>query len=366
MIVIDADTHLREGYFLDEVYKLSGQFEKFTPRRVKSGGYHEIKFEHDLKPWGKEVEKQGSHRQLYSPDRQGGRIARIQPGGYDMKQRIADLEGAGVGKQVMFATDSGIPTLTEGPLGLALAQAYNNWVSGFVKGYENRLFPVGVLPAGHPEGMAGELRRMVKELGLKAAHIPGYSMTRNADDPVFDDCYAMAQELDVPLFVHPASRGPLANRHKSFYIMHCLARPTMCADALVSFVIGGVFERFPKLKVAFFECNAEWMLYWMSRMEMGYDYLRQDYAPYLTMRPSEYVRRNCYLTVESNESVLPEALEKIGLERLMMSSDYPHWDCGFPGCTQEMLHRNDLTARQKEHLLGRNIADLMHLDIAEA
>ena len=362
MGMIDADTHLREGYFMDEVYNLSGEFANFTPKRTRDGAYHEVAFAHDLDPWGPEVEKFGSHRQLYSPDRHDGRIAAMQPGGYDKEQRIRDLGASGIDKQVLFCTDSGIPLLNEGPLGLALCQSFNNWVTEFVKGYEDQLYPTAVMPAGHPEGMAGELRRAVKDLGIRAAHISGYSMTRCADDPVFDEFYAAAEELDVPLFVHPHSRGPVANRHKNFWKMHALARPTMAADALVSFVIGGVFERFPKLKVGFFECNAAWMLYWMERMEMGVGYLNQDYAPYLTMNPSDYVRRNCYLTVESNEKCLPEAFEEIGDDRLMMSSDYPHWDCGFPGCAEEAATRSDLSPAQRQRLTRTNIAELMKID----
>ncbi len=359
--MIDADTHLREGYFLDEVYKLSGEFAKFTPKRVRGGAYHEVKFEYDLEPWGQEVEKHGSHRQLYSPDRHEGRIAAMQPGGTDPVKRIADLAEGGIEKQVLFATNSGIPLLNEGPLGTALCQAYNNWVIGFVKGYEDKLFPTAVMPAGHPEGMAAELKRAVGELGFRAAHISGYSKTMSADDPAFDEFYATAEALDIPLFVHPHSRGPIANRHKNFYQMHALARPTMAADALVSFVIGGVFERFPKLKVGFFECNAAWMLYWMDRMEMGYDFLKQDYAPYLNSRPSDYVRRNCYLTVESHEKCLPEAFDLIGEKNLMMSSDYPHWDCGFPGCAKEAAERSDLTELQRERLVRANIGELIKI-----
>src|SRR5690349_1030661 len=132
MTVIDADTHLREGYFLDKVYNLKGEFASFTPRRTRDGAYHEVHFEHDLEP----------------PDREGGRIARIQPGGYDKDKRIADLESAGAKKQILFCTNSAIPTLNEGPLGLALAQSYNDWVVDFVKGYEDKLIPVGVLSAG--------------------------------------------------------------------------------------------------------------------------------------------------------------------------------------------------------------------------
>lgn len=363
MVWIDADTHLREGYFLDEVYKLEGEFADRSPVKVQGGAYHELKFKHDLEPWGNEVEKAGSHRQLYGPDRQGGVIARIQPGGYDREQRIHDLEEAGVEKQVMFATGSAIPTLQEGKLGLELSRAYNNWVADFVKGYEDRLYPTGVLPSGYPEGMAGELRRMKEELGINAAHISGYSLTHNAEDPVFDSLYAAAEDLDMPLFVHPGSRGPLANRHKNFYIMHALARPTMCADVLVGMVIGGVFERFPNLKVGFFECSASWMLYWMDRMEFGYDNLKQDYAPYLSLRPSEYVRRNIWLTVESNESCLPEAIEEVGASHLMMSSDYPHWDTGWPGCVREMAERSDIAAADRDRIMCHNIAELMRIDV---
>ncbi len=361
MVWIDADTHLREGYFLDEVYRLTGEFAHRSPVKLQGGAYHELRFRHDLDPWGDEVEKAGSHRQLYGPDRQGGRIARIQPGGYDRAQRIRDLAEAGVEKQVMFATGSAIPTLQDGPLGLALCRAYNDWVAAFVKGHEDRLYPVGVLPSGYPEGMAGELRRMVETLGIRAAHITGYSLTLNAEDPAFDPLYAAAEDLDVPLFVHPASRGPLANRHKSFYIMHCLARPTMCADVLVGMVLGGVFERFPRLKVGFFECSASWMLYWMERMEFGYDNLKQDYAPDLALRPSDYVRRNCWLTVESNEACLPEAVERIGAGHLMMSSDYPHWDTGWPDCVRELARRADIAPADRERMMGRNIAELIRV-----
>ena len=126
MGMIDADTHLREGYFMDEVYNLSGEFAKFTPKRTRDGAYHEVAFAHDLDPWGPEVEKFGSHRQLYSPDRHDGRIAAMQPGGYDKEQRIRDLAASGIDKQVLFCTDSGIPLLNEGPLGLALCQSFNN------------------------------------------------------------------------------------------------------------------------------------------------------------------------------------------------------------------------------------------------
>ena len=361
MQIIDTDTHLREGYCLDEVYSLEGEFAEFTPRRVAGGAYHQIKFEHRLNPWGMKVDKANSHRSLYDPGRWDGRIARMQPGGFDMEKRSRDFEGTGIDKQVVFGTSVDIPVLTEGPLGLALSVAYNDWVHGLLKDYTDVMYPVAVAPAGHPEAMAGELRRAVNGLGCKAGLLAPYSLKLNLDDAAFDDYYRAAVELDVPLFVHPNTQGVLTNRFTNFYAMHTLARPTNCSAALVALVIGGVFEKFPALRVAFFECGVEWLLYWMHRMDATYDYLRDDYAPYLTMKPSDTVRRNCYVTCDAREKVLPAALGEIGEDRVLMSSDYPHWDTGFPHVVKEIQERDDITDRQKEMILSDNPRILLRL-----
>jgi predicted TIM-barrel fold metal-dependent hydrolase len=276
----------------------------------------------------------------------------------DMDRRVAAFRDIGIDRQILFGTSMDPAVLTRGPLGLALCRAYNDWSAALIKGHEDALFPVALLPAGYPEAMAGELRRCVETLGFKAGFLAAYTLDRTLDDPAFDPLFAQAVTLDVPLFVHPNSRGELTNRFKNFYIMHSLARPTNCSAALTGLVLGGVFERHPALRVAFFECNAEWMLFWMHRMDATYPYLKQDYAPYLAMKPSEYVRRNCWLSVESHEP-LAQAIAEIGETRLLMASDYPHWDTGFPAVPQELADRADLSRRQKELIMCDNVRALM-------
>lgn len=361
MRVIDADTHLREDYAFEDIYQLEGEFAELSPKRVKGGAYHEMQFEHSFLPWGEKPAKSHSHRNLYDPSKWGGRIAAIQEGGADLDKRDQDFEGSGVDQQVLFGTQLHIPILTEGPLGLALSRCYNDWVHKLIKGREDRLFPVAATPAGHPEAMAGELTRAVKELGFKAGMLAAYTPTRTLDDPAFDPYFAAAEKLDVPLFVHPNSQGELINRFTNFFAMHVLARPLNCTAALVGLVIGGAFERFPKLRVGFFECGAEWILYWMRRLDMDYEYLAEDYAPYLTMKPSDYIRRNCYVTCDAREPMLPMAIEQLGEGRILMASDYPHWDTGFPHVVGEIRERTDISEKQKELILGGNIADMMRL-----
>lgn len=358
-MLIDTDTHLREDYCLDKVYALTGEFAHLTPKRVKDGGYHQIKFEHNLNPWSEQTMKSHSHKSLYDPTRWEGRIARYQIESMDMDKRVAAFREIGIDRQVLFGTSMDSAVLSRGALGLALCRAYNDWSFSLIEGHEDALFPVALLPAGYPEAMAGELRRCVRELGFRAGFLAAYSLDRTLDDPAFDPVFAEAVTLDVPLFVHPNSRGEMTNRFTNFYIMHTLARPTNCSAALTGLVLGGVFERHPKLRVAFFECNAEWLLYWMHRMDATYPYLKEDYAPYLTMKPSDYVRRNCWLSVESHEPALTKAIAEIGETKLLMASDYPHWDTGFPVVPKEFEERPDLSKRQKELIMCENARELL-------
>ncbi len=95
--------------------------------------------------------------------------------------------------------------------------------------------------------------------------------------------------------------------------MHILGRPLNCVAPLVAMVLGGVFEKFPRLKVVFFEVTAEFLVYWMHRMDDDYEVIKEaGMCPQLSMLPSEYVKRNCYISCEADEKWLPLALTEVG------------------------------------------------------
>ena len=351
--VIDMDSHLREGYFLDEVYKLEGEFAKHTPKKNGDGGPRDVRFEHDFQPSSIE------HHWIYHPSNAwlGGEIAERQVGGYDMERRVADNDRAGIDKQFLFPTKIGIPALEEGPLGAELARCYNNWVRKLVSGREDRLFPVAIAPAGHPEAMAGELRRAVGELGFRAGHLVPFSTTRTLDDEAFYPYYEAAEELDVPLFCHPNSAGPSQSMFKSFYAIHALGRPFNCAMALIGLVTGGILEKFPKLRVLFFECSAEWIVYWMHRLDDDFEYMQHGFSD-LKTTPSELVKRNCYVTCEADERALARVLEEFPETHVLMASDYPHFDSEFPDTVKRIKSRADLSEKQKQLILCENPREL--------
>ncbi len=363
-MIVDLDSHLREGYFMDEVYRLDGPYAKYTPVRVGGVRDHQTHFLHSLEVRDPRARAIFSHPYMYDP-KYNREVAERQIGGYDMERRLEDIRKEGIDKQVVFPTGISIPTGNTGGLGLALCRAYNNWVAKLVKGHEDIFLPVAMAPAGCPDEMANELRRCVTELGMKTGHLVPYCGPRNLDDPVFYPYYEAAQELDVPLFCHPNSNGELTDRFDNFFKLHVLGRPMNCTPALVALVLGGVFEKFPSLKVAFFECSAEWILYWMHRMDDDYEWAKElpalTGAECITMPPSEYVKRNCYVTCEADEKLLSLAIDEIGADHICLATDYPHFDSRYPHTVSGIRARADITTQQKELILGGNAARLLHL-----
>ena len=363
MQIIDMDSHLREEYILDEVYRLEGKFAAETPVRLNDEKNVRAKFKHNLRPWPEEIVSHFRHPIFYDPyeNWRGGEVAKRQVAGYDMDIRLADNQREGIDHQFLFPTHLSIPTYTEGELGAAACRAYNNWVKGLVAGKEEQLWPVGVVPWGHPEALVDELRRCVGVHGFKAIHLTPYSHKHTIDNKVFEPFYAEAEKLGVPLMLHPATFGDLINRYDNFFAMHVLGRPFNCTAGLIALTTGGVFERYPDLRVAFFECSAEWILYWMHRMDDDYGRLEGTFTPKITRKPSEYLMKNCYVTCEADERLLALALEEFNEDRVMMASDYPHFDSEYPGTVTELQERSDITDKQKQKILSENAKEFLRL-----
>src|ERR671922_2839264 len=164
-MIIDLDSHLREGYFMDEVYKLPEPYARFTPQKAGEGRNHNTKFIHSLDPGNPQGRAAHRHPYIYDPkvNWRNGEIAERQVAGYDMERRLNDIKKEGIDKEIIFPTAINVATENIGGFGLACAQAYNNWVAKLVKGYEDVFLPVAMAPAGCPEAMAGGPRHSVKE-----------------------------------------------------------------------------------------------------------------------------------------------------------------------------------------------------------
>lgn len=368
MTVFDMDSHLRESYVMDEAFALTGEFAGFRPVRLNAETGFKAKFSNTIaRPYPDKVNQSFWHDFVYDPDVQwqGGEVSARQQGGMDMEFRMRDNEREGIDVQFMFPTLIMLTCMNDGPLGAAIAHAYNTWTHGLAKNSGGKLRPVAVLPWAYPEGMVAELERCVIELGFQAVHCMPYVSTattqRTIDDPAYYPFYEAVERLNVPLMLHPNSQGDLINLYDNFYAMHVLGRPFNCTAGLVALTIGGIFEKFPNLRVAFFECSAEWVLYWMHRMDDDYRKMQFGLAKKITRTPSEYVKKNVWVTCEADERDLKRTIGEFSENRILLATDYPHFDSEYPGTVHELKERTDITSAQMEKIMTHNALEFLQI-----
>ena len=242
---------------------------------------------------------------------------------------------------------------------VALAKAYNDWLYQKYTKLDARLQGIALLPVQDVGAAAGELRRAHKELGMRGGVIPAATLLGKAYGHAdFDPLWEEAEKLDVPIGIHGApSRGFGFDFFDTFIKAHTLEHPFAVLIQFTSMIFDGVFERFPRLRVAFLECGAGWVPYMMDRMDEEYERLGKRWAPSLRRRPSEVIRGgNVYVSCEIEERTLPFVVELMGEDNILFASDYPHERRreAFLKDIPEFAERTDIPERAKEKILFHN------------
>ena len=249
----------------------------------------------------------------------------------------------------------------------ALCRAYNSWLYDYCSADRKRLMGVGVIPVQDVQAAIYEARRVILELGFKAIFMrPNPVKGRTIDDPYYDPLYEVIQELGVPLMLHEGSGAylPTAGADRfpgQWFFTHTVSHPFEQMLASLSLICKGVLEKFPELQVVFLESGAGWLPYWLWRMDEHHEILPFQ-VPWLKMKPSDYFRRQCYISCEPEEERLGEVVRAIGAERVLFASDYPHWDAKLSGSPQMIIERKDLDDEAKRKIMGENAARLLRLD----
>jgi predicted TIM-barrel fold metal-dependent hydrolase len=127
--------------------------------------------------------------------------------------------------------------------------------------------------------------------------------------------------------------------------------------ALETMTLGGVLARFPRLRVAFLEGNGSWPPFWLWRLDEHWAKPGHHENPERALKPSEYFHRQCWVSVECEETTSPAAIERCGADRFVFSTDYPHYDTEYPEATAHFL-KPPLPEEAKRKILWDNCARL--------
>jgi predicted TIM-barrel fold metal-dependent hydrolase len=147
--------------------------------------------------------------------------------------------------------------------------------------------------------------------------------------------------------------------------VHICTHPMEQMISAVSLIYGGVLERAPGLKVAFLEAGCGWVPFWLHRMDEHWeDAVQKDFGMSgLTQKPpSEYFRRQCYVSADSSEYMLAQVIDLIGDDRIVFTTDYPHPDSPWPHAAEQFLALPGVSTESKRRILWDNALALYGLD----
>jgi hypothetical protein len=179
-----------------------------------------------------------------------------------------------------------------------------------------------------------EMRYARNELGMRAGFLrPNPYNNRMLGHRDYDIFWAEAQELDFSIGIHEGTGGMPAvgvDRFESFGARHMVSHTMEMMLATLSIIWGGVCERFPKVRIGFLESGGGWMAPWLDRMDRHFEDKALFNDSSLTMAPSEYFQRQCWISYEPVEGNLTHLVDYVGPHKILWATDYPHPDGFFP------------------------------------
>jgi predicted TIM-barrel fold metal-dependent hydrolase len=274
------------------------------------------------------------------------------------------MEMMGIDYQIVFPT----PMLNLGlhpqhDVEVAVARAYARWITERVLPGAPGLRTMLYLPFNDAEASL----RIVEEFG-DAPGVVGFMITAARYRPVHHNqyipLYKAIEERGLPLGFHAGYTWQGDRTMESlnkFISVHALGFVLYNLVNLTNWVINGMPERFPKLDVIWIESGLAWLPFIMQRLDHEYA-MRSSEAPLLKRRPSEYIR-DMYFTSQPLEVTDLGALEQTfkmidAPNRLLYSSDYPHWDFDVPSRIYDLPF---LDEQAKRNILGGNAQRLFGL-----
>lgn len=373
--IVDSDAHIIEPHRIWTEY-LEAAYRDRAPRPV--GLTFGFEFE------GTTVNLPQQWDPAMTPEDRARRSARVQAtfaelfpdayaAGFSPQAQLADMDKEGIDVAVLYPSFGLFALAIDGLdplLAAAVARAYNNWLADFCHTESQRLQGVAMVSMHDPALAAVEAARCAEDLHFGAVFVrPNPVNGRNFDDAALDPLWDTMSSLGMVLGIHeggfPRLPQVVTGRLTDSEQVHICTHPMEQMIAAVSLIYGGVLERFPGLRVAFLESGCGWVPFWLHRMDEHWDNsVRRDFgaAHSLSMAPSEYFRRQCYVSADAEEYMLAQVIELMGDDRIVFSTDYPHPDSPWPHAVDSFLALDGVSTGSKRKILWNNGLALYNLD----
>jgi len=281
-------------------------------------------------------------------------LAEAEASNWDAQSQVAAMDREGLDVAVLFPSrglfvlglDSREMVGADGlepDFAAAIARAYNDWMHDFCAARPDRLFGAAMVAPHDVDSAVAEVRRAAEQLGMKAIFLaPGAVNRRPWHHRYYDPLWAECERLGIAVTFHGGGQTYLKPDFSleifdSLMMWHTFNQPLAMMAVAVSLTSGGVFERFPRLRVGLLEGNCGWAPWLFYRLDEHWEWIGRHEVPELRRKPSEYFRTNCFLAVEADETPVRHYVEWFGDDNLVFSTDYPHADSKYPRAVETLL-----------------------------
>ena len=319
--IIDADCHVFEPSDMWSKY-LEPSFQGYAPSKEFKVCNEDIhyKFSAQLREDALEFHKQNHP----------GSLVR----NFDAETQVRMVKQMGIDIAFLYPTIGlwlfAIDTMPSQLAG-AFVKAYNSWLRDFCSYNPQILQGVGAINLHAPQEMVPELHRII-DFGWRAVFLrPNPVKGRLLSDPAYEPFWSECEHLGAAVGIHEGAHSRLptagADRFNTRFALHACSHVMEQMMAMLALIEGGVLERHPHLRVGFLEAGCSWLPSWLWRLDEEYAKLAWEVEENVKMKPSDYFRRQCFISVEPGEPGLEQVIEFLGSDdNLIFGSDYPHTD----------------------------------------
>jgi predicted TIM-barrel fold metal-dependent hydrolase len=305
-------------------------------------------------------------------------------GAWDHDARVRVMDDDGIAGEVIFP--DGITEMNMPPFGAGIslptdppvvpelqwagARAHNRWLAEFCQMAPERRAGVAIVPVCWDVEEAVKEMRWARQHGLRGILIPSRWGKLDAyHHPKYEPVWAACEELDLVVHLHSGA-APMEDyaEHQGMMGIYITEVVWWSVRPIWFLIWGGVFERHPRLKLAITESTTVWVPEALALMDQRYSETHfaaklGDYRSHLSMKPSDYFRRNVFLGASCMPRREVEMRHQIGLDNIMWGSDYPHPEGTWPYTRAHVLENfRGLPEGELAAMLGGNAARVYGFD----
>lgn len=289
-------------------------------------------------------------------DDSGKFFRKVEPNCYNGDARIKDCDHSGIDIQVLSTVPVMFSYWTKPSDGEYVSKFINDHIISVCEEHKKRFIPLGTLPMQAPELAVKELMRL-KALGVPGVEIGSHINEWNLDDKNLFPIYEALEALNMCLFVHPWDMMG-KDKMSKYWLPWLVGMPAETSLAICSMIFGGVFEKFPKLKVAFAHGGGSFPMT-IGRVEHGFIVRPDLCAIDNPVNPKDYLGRFWLDSLVHDSDVLKYIVKLVGEDKVALGTDYP-----FPLGELEpgkLIDDTDFSQEIKNKLLAQNALDWLGL-----